>query len=292
MRRKIINTSTSGLYNLNIQHDIELIRAHIYINNVEFIDGKNITTDRLRYLMSTMNSSAVHTTPSSAEEVTIMFNNFYKQGYQELFVISLTSRHSDSYQIIKQVANKFQDLMDIYVYDCRSFDICEAMMALEAEYMTQQGFNMPQIASRLDKLKASHNMLYAVNDLSYLVKNEKISSVSVFIASLFNVKPILQINDEGKLIIAKKVRSIDKSLEYMVNQLAHHIQGKDFFVYILSSGEKELDNSLINKIRQHTPIRQITVFPLSTVSIANQGPTGVGLCTFLGDIPYAAKYYQ
>ncbi|WP_230657162.1 DegV family protein [Psychrobacter sp. I-STPA10] len=291
MRRKIIDTSTSGLDNHNIVHDIELIRAHIFINNVQFIDGKNITTKRLRYLMTTMNSSAVRTDPSTAEELAEMFHQLYQQGYQELFIISLTSKHSESIKIIQQVADDFKEHMDIYVYDSKDIDVCEAMMALEAEHMTKKGHSMPEIASRLDKLKSSHTMLFAVNDLSYLMKNKKVSSVSGILASIFNIKPILTITAEGKLIIAKKVRSIDKSLEYMVKSLAKRIQGRDCFVYILSTGETQLDNKLINKIKQQTTINYVTVLPLSTVSVANQGPTGVGLCSFIDEIPYAAKFY-
>ena len=292
MRRKIIDTSTSGLDNLNINNEIELIRAHIYINNVEFIDGKDINTKRLRHLMMSMNSSAVRTAPAPAEEVADMLTKFYQQGYQELFIISLTSKHSESFEIIQQVSDSFKDRMDIYVYDSKNFDVCEAMMALEAEHMTRQGHSMLEIAKRLDQLRLSHSMLFAVNDLSYLIKNKKVSSASGFLANLLDVKPILSVNTEGKLEINKKIRGIDKTLDYMVRKVAKHIKDTDSFVYILSTGETELDNRLVNKVKQYTPLDNVPILPLSTVSTANQGPTGTGLCMFSGEVPYAAKYYK
>lgn len=49
MSRIVISTSSSGLDNLDINHKIDLIRLRLYVNNVEFIDGKNITNDRLLY---------------------------------------------------------------------------------------------------------------------------------------------------------------------------------------------------------------------------------------------------
>ena len=292
MRRKIIDTSTSGIDNLNINNEIELIRAHIYINNVEFIDGKDINTKRLRHLMMSMNSSAVRTAPAPAEEVADMLTKFYQQGYQELFIISLTSKHSESFEIIQQVSDSFKDRMDIYVYDSKNFDVCEAMMALEAEHMTRQGHSMLEIAKRLDQLRLSHSMLFAVNDLSYLIKNKKVSSASGFLANLLDVKPILSVNTEGKLEINKKIRGIDKTLDYMVRKVAKHIKDTDSFVYILSTGETELDNRLVNKVKQYTPLDNVPILPLSTVSTANQGPTGTGLCMFSGEVPYAAKYYK
>ena len=117
MRRKIISTSTSSLYNLDIKHNIDLIRLRLYINNVEFIDGLNINNQRLRHLMTDLDSTAVHTSPAPDHEVIELFNSLCDQGYDEIFITTLSSSLSKSYETIKKVAMGFKERIDIYVYE-------------------------------------------------------------------------------------------------------------------------------------------------------------------------------
>ena len=51
MSRQVVCTSSSGLDYLGLNHDIELIRLRIFMNNVEFTDGKNINLKGLTDLM-------------------------------------------------------------------------------------------------------------------------------------------------------------------------------------------------------------------------------------------------
>ena len=292
MPRKIVSTSTSSLYNLDVNHDIDLIRLRLYINNVEFIDGININNQRLQHLMTNMDSSAVFTSPAPEEDVINLFTKLYQQGYDEVFVTTCSSALSESHKIIKRVADTFKDRMYIYVYDCKELNICEAMLALEAKHMTENGYSMPEIAQRLDKLRQNHKMLLTVNSLVHLIKNKKLSATAGFFANLLNIKPVIQVTDEGKIIAVKKIRSVDKALNYIIDEFKSDIQNTNYFAYVLSTGHSKLDEKFVSLIKQRTPINNISVLPVSTISLANQGPTGVGLCLFSEELPYAAKYYE
>lgn len=193
MSRIVLTTSSSGLDDMDIQHNVELIRLRIHVNNVKFIDGKNISSERLQYLMNEVSHSPVHTSPAPAHEVAMMLSNLQSRGIKEAFITTLSSKVSESYQIISEVAKSFADSMDVYVYDTKDLNACEALLALEADYFMQQGYAMSDIASRLDALRRSHHMLFAADDLSYLIKNKKISGAAGFFANLFSIKPVLPI---------------------------------------------------------------------------------------------------
>lgn len=292
MSRIVISTSSSGLDNLNINNKIDLIRLRLIVNNVEFIDGKNITNERLQNLMTGPLCSAVRTQPAPAHEVEKLFTSLYQQGYKEVFVTTLSSKLSESYNIIKEVADSFLDRMDIVIYDCKELNMCEGMLALEAEHMMNEGQSMSQIVQRLDQLRAHHKMLFVVDDLSFLIRNKKLSATSGFFASLLKIKPVLQVTDDGEVIAVNKVRKLERALDHIVEALADSIKRSDTFAYILTTGCSNLDQHFVALIKQRTGVKSIPVLPVSNISLANQGPTGVGLCVFSGEIPHAAKYYQ
>ena len=291
MSRIVLTTSSSGLDDMDIQHNVELIRLRIHVNNVEFIDGKNISSERLQYLMNEVSHSPVHTSPAPAHEVAMMLSNLQSRGIKEVFITTLSSKVSESYQIISEVAKSFADNMDIYVYDTKDLNACEALLALEADYFMQQGYAMSDIASRLDALRRSHHMLFAADDLSYLIKNKKISGAAGFFANLFSIKPVLQVSKEGEVVPISKIRKIDKAFEYMVNQFAEVLPRKDSFAYVLSAGRPDLDSRFIEMLKQRTGVDNIAVLPVSAISLANHGPSGLGLCIFEGDVPQAASMF-
>lgn len=289
MSRIVLTTSSSGLDDMDIQHNIELIRLRIHVNNVEFIDGKNISSERLQYLMNEVSHSPVHTSPAPAHEVAMMLSNLQNKGIKEVFITTLSSQVSESYNIIQEVAQSFKDSLDIYVYDTKDLNACEALLALEAEQLMNQGYSMPEIAKRLDTLRRSHHMLFVADDLSYLIKNKKISGAAGFFANLFSIKPVLQVSEEGKVIPISKIRKLEKAFNFVIEEFAETLQSSDSFAYILSAGRPDLDSRFIEMIKNRTGIDKIAVLPVSAISLANHGPSGLGLCVFKGDIPYAAR---
>ncbi|MDO5768088.1 MAG: DegV family protein [Psychrobacter sp.] len=292
MSRIVISTSSSGLDNISISNTIDIIRLRMFINNVEFVDGKNITSERLRMLMTELDCSAVHTTPAPATEITELFTNLYHHGYKEVFITTLSSKLSESYKIIKEVANRFTDRMDIYVYDCKELNICEATLALEAEHLMSEGKSLGQIAQRLDDLRRSHKMLFAIDDLSYLIKNKKLSTTAGFFANMFSIKPVLKMTDEGEIVAVNKIRKIDRALEHIVDEFAAALQHSDTFGYVFSMGRPELDKQFMALIQQRTGIKSLPILPVSNISLANHGPTGVGLGVFIGELPFAAAQFK
>lgn len=292
MSRIVICTSSSGLGNIDVKTNIQLIPMRLFVNNVEFIDNKNITQDRLIKIMSDAACSAVHTSPAPEEEVDALFTRLYEQGYKEVFVCTTSSKLSESYAITKKVAQRFQDRMHIYVYDCKELNICEAMLALEAEHLLEQGESMSDIAMRLDDLRASHKMLFAIDTLSTLIKNKKLSATAGFFANIFNIKPVLKMTEAGELIAINKIRKLERALDYIVEDFAESLQRADTFSYVLTMGRSDIDNYLLDLIKRRTGLQKIPVLPVSNISMGNTGPTGVGLCVFEGKIPHAAQLFQ
>ena len=285
MSRQVVCTSSSGLDYLGLNHDIELIRLRIFMNNVEFTDGKNINLKGLTDLMLRPSYTPTRTSPAPKTEVAELFDKLLYKGVKEVFVVCLSSGISESYATISEVASRYAGKMDIHIYDTKEINICEAVLALEAQRLMKQGATMPDITQRLDVLRASHSMMFALEDLTHLINNKKLSKAGGLIANLLNIKPVLQVTDAGIIEPVNRIRKFERALEHVIDVYADTLRRPDSFAYILSSGRTLMDVNFAQMIKDRVGITNLPVLPTSAISLANHGPTGVGLCVFEGEIP-------
>ena len=55
-----------------------------------------------------------------------------------------------------------------------------------------------------------------VDDLNHLVKGGRLSNGSAILGNLLSIKPILNFNDEGKIVVFEKVRTEKKAVKRLV----------------------------------------------------------------------------
>ena len=169
MSRIVLSTSSSGIEHLNISHNIQFIRLHVQVNNVDFIDGRNLTADRLSQIMLTTPSTRSKTSPASHEEVREQLNKLYEQGYRDVFIVCISSVFSDSYLIISQVAKEFADRMNIYVYDTKMANLGEGALAYEADVMLHEGKSFDEIVRRLHVIRHGSTIQFAVSKNLWII---------------------------------------------------------------------------------------------------------------------------
>lgn len=186
--------------------------------------------------MLTTPSTRSKTSPASHEEVREQLNKLYEQGYRDVFIVCISSVFSDSYLIISQVAKEFADRMNIYVYDTKMANLGEGALAYEADVMLHEGKSFDEIVRRLDVIRHGSTIQFAVNDLSHLIKNQKLSMAAVFFANLLDIKPILEINQIGEVTVVEKIRRIENSLDYIGINVKKMMQRANF-TYLISCGD-------------------------------------------------------
>lgn len=289
MSRIVLSTSSSGIEHLNISHNIQFIRLHVEVNNVEFIDGKNLTAERLSQIMLTTPSTRSKTSPATEVEVREQLNKLYEQGYRDVFIVCISSVFSDSYLIISQVAKEFADRMNIYVYDTKMANLGEGALAYEADVMLLEGKSFDEIVRRLDVIRHGSTIQFAVNDLSHLIKNQKLSMAAGFFANLLDIKPILEINQAGEVTVVEKIRRIENSLDYIGINVKKMMQRANF-TYLISCGDDLLDQYFIDLLDTKYNIRDLPITYSSTISLANHGVHTVGIGTFVNEIPKIAQF--
>ncbi|MDO5650854.1 MAG: DegV family protein [Moraxella sp.] len=289
MKRIVLVTSSSSIHHLDIATgEIGIIPLHIQFGDMEFLDDNiQITPESLCQMMAGNPKIKAGTRPPTADEVHEIFADLYRRNYDEVFVVSISSRISKCYEIFQYQQSLYAGIMNVYIYDTRMGNINEGALAYEAHCMIQGGAPFSDVIKRLDALREQSVLTFSVYSLDMLIRNKKLSAPAGFVANLFDIKPVLWVDEEGYITPRDKVRKFERALREMIKFVDEQSRGKNRYIYMLDSCGVmgDLTNRCADMVMSKLNLQQLPIMPASCVSLGNHGPEGIGLGAFYGDLP-------
>lgn len=105
----------------------------------------------------------------------------------------------------------------ILIVDSLCASAGEGLLVFETLKQYDEGKSLDECYEFALKLKPSIAHRFTVETLTYLQRGGRVSAASAFAGNLLNIKPVLHVDDEGKLIPIAKARGRRKSLEMLVD---------------------------------------------------------------------------
>lgn len=266
-------------------NNIEFLGLTVLIDNKEVLDdlGQTLTyEDFYGYLRK---DNMTSTSQVNTHQFTELFLKHAKNG-DSIIYIGLSTALSGTCQsadIAKtEVLEKYPEA-DISIIDTLSVSSGLGLLVHYAAQMRAAGKSKDEIVSWIEenKLKVAH--LFTVDDLEHLKRGGRLSSASAFVGSLLNIKPLLFVNDSGKLVPYDKARGRKKALHNLVDTLAKHIESPEDQIIFISHGDcLEEAKQLELKIREAIPIKDVIISMVGTTVGSHAGPGTLALF-FLAD---------
>ena len=127
--------------------------------------------------------------------------------------------------VAQELQERFPD-RDIRVLDTRGASLGEGLIVLEAAYMAQQGADMDAIAARVRELSGKMRQHFMVDDLKFLRKGGRLSGAAALAGTLLQIKPILQGDPEGKIVVLCKERGRKKAMDQLIRLYNDMVEDK------------------------------------------------------------------
>lgn len=115
---------------------------------------------------------------------------------------------------------------DIRVLDTRGASLGEGLIVLEAAEIAQKGADMDTIAARVQTLSGKMRQHFMVDDLKFLRKGGRLSGAAALAGTLLQIKPILQGDPEGKIVVLCKERGRKKATDKLVQLYQEMVEDK------------------------------------------------------------------
>ena len=222
----IITCSTSGIDYLEGYDDIFIGRTTITMNDKEYYDGKDLSPEEFYQYLETASVIPSTAQPSTGQLLDI-YEEMKAQGYTEAIYISISEYLSGTYQGVCLSRDYLEDFI-VHPFDSGSASFITGFMAIEARRLIQEGKSVEDVLAYLADLRDNDRIFFMVDDLKYLVKNGRLSNSSAFLANMLQIKPLLELGSNGKIVATEKIRTTKKAMDRIVQSfLADTNNGQD-----------------------------------------------------------------
>ena len=256
------------------------------------LDGKEYTKENflpVEEFYSKMRAGSMPTTSQvNPERVRALFEPYLKEG-KDILHIAFSSGLSGTFNSCRIAA---QELMEEYperkirVVDSPSASLGQGLLVYLAQRRREEGADFDSVAQWTEEHKKNIVHLFTVDDLNHLYRGGRVSRTTAILGGMLNIKPILHVDDEGKLIPIGKVRGRKKSLLELVTLMDSKIgsYAKSCDTIFISHGDcREEAEFLAAKVKEKYNITTELINDVGAVIGAHSGPGTMALF-FVGDV--------
>ncbi len=263
---------------------IEIIRLHMFFNGKEYLEGFDLNPEdfykQLEELKDPKSNLPKTSMPSVGE-----LNSFYQKaidnGYDEVFIIAISSGLGGTYSLIKLIGKDYEDRLKITVIDSRTTCFGEGLLAIKAKELVDKGVDTETIKKEIKWMMARQEFVGVDGKLDYLIYNGRLKGGKAFMGKLMNICPLVHFNRDGEIVPVASVRTPKKALARACETIKEIIgdrDEKDYLLWHVYTGESLLVE--LEKIEQEYGVKcNHERVIMSPVSGCHNGPwlAGYGL---------------
>jgi DegV family protein with EDD domain len=162
--------------------------------------------------------------PSPGQFVEAYQAAFEEDGTEAAICFCVSSEVSATYAAAV-TARETMPERDITVVDTQSLSMGQGFVALTAAEAAQDGATKSEIVARALDVRDRSYLFAALSTLKYLAMSGRVGGLVAGMANLFNIKPILTIQD-GKLDLLEKVRTQKKAWARTIDLTQQALDGR------------------------------------------------------------------
>lgn len=267
-----------------LEEDIRFIPMQ-YSLNEEMRESKGIESEELlkSFYDSQRSGELTKTTQITPYQYINFFSKLLNEGYSILY-LSLSSGLSSTYQSAMLAASELNDEHKdekVYVVDTLgATGGIGVLLELACKYR-KEGKSIEENCALLNNAKLKLHHFFMVQDLMYLKRGGRVSGATAVVGTVLGIRPILKIDENGKLVNFTKRRGNKLALEELAKLFNENYELNDSPIYIVDGDAKELGDFLASEIKKLIPEVVVKRNMLSPIIGAHTGPGLVAVC-FIG----------
>ena len=194
------------------------------------------------------------------------------------FSSGLSVTYNNGVMICKELQQEFPERKIMYV-DTLCGSGGEALMVYHAAKMKEKGASMEEIKVETEALRDYIHHQVTVEDLFFLKRGGRIDAKSAIVGTMLKIKPIINVDVNGKLNSVAKVRGRKSSISELVNRMKATIDTERFpYVSVFHGDCPEEADVLEAMVKEAYPQLEVLRGDVGPVIGAHTGPGVLVLC--------------
>ncbi len=218
------------------KYGVDIIRVHITFKGKEYLEGYDLDPAKYYAELETLENprdNLPRTSLPSIGELQAKFDNAIANGYDEVFVVVISSGLSGTFGVISKVAEEYEGRIKIHVIDSRTNSFNEGLMAIKIAKWIGEGMESETILKEVEWIKAHQEFFGIDGQLDYLIYNGRLKGGKALIAKMLSICPVLGFGKDGYLTPWENVRTAKKAINRCCEILKEKIGDRKPEDYVL-----------------------------------------------------------
>lgn len=273
----VLVCTNSAIDYLEHGYQVDVVRSTVLMGDKEYIDYEELTADEFYRQLKANPDIFPRTAMASTGKMMEHYEKLKAEGCDTIIFITISNKMSGIYENALLAAKEIEDV-DIRVFNSKSVGYVECQMVFAAHEGFKAGKTIDQIMEDLEWIRDHSKIYFAVEDLSYLVKNGRLSNAAHFFAKALKIKPLLEIDDEGAVVSKEKIRTFKKACDRVVEMYLEETEGLEHEAFIIHAENPKAVEYIREQIQKARPGIEIKDYLLTPAVGAHGGPgaTSVG----------------
>lgn len=267
------------------QNRIRVIPMKYTLGDTEYSsEGENSLSSR-EFYDRMRNGAMPKTVQITQEEAYAHFERFLKEGRDVLHIAfsSALSGSCDSALLAAKRAKEQFPERKVVVIDSLCASLGEGLYVYYAVQYQKSGMTLEETAGKLEKIKQQLCHYFTVDDLHHLHRGGRVSKTAAIVGSVLGIKPVLHVDEAGRLIPIGKVRGRKQSLNQLVARMKEKTAGVKNEIFFVSHGDCLEDAEYVaDLVKKECGVKKYIIGDIGPVIGTHSGPGTVALF-FLGE---------
>ncbi len=230
------------------KYDFKLIPVTVILNDKEYKDGIDITSEELfKYVEQ---SGKLPKTSALSVDSYQKFFSEVKKDCETVIHFSISSKASSTIENARKAA---ENVGNVYVVDTKALSTGEALLMLKARDMLAQGEEVRTVYDEICKTADKVQTSFVLDTLDNMHKGGRCSSAALFGSKLLKIHPFIYEKDGALSVKKKYMGTLSRSLSSYVCDLKNENPDYDacraFVTHSPCDGRENIE-LVINKVKE------------------------------------------
>ena len=207
------------------------------------------------------------------------------QAGEDVLVLPFSSGLSATYQSAVIAADELREEFPerkLIVIDTLCAAVGQGLLVHTAARLRSQGKTIDEVAAWVQEHKLHVCHWVTVEDLMHLKRGGRVSAATAVVGTMLNIKPIIRVDDNGKLESCGKCRGRKAALNYLLDRMAETYDPELCDTVFVGHGDCAADAEYLAKgVRERFGVKEVHINYIGAVIGAHTGP-GVATVFFFG----------
>ena len=255
------------------ERKVPVIPLKYTIDNETYTDMEGLSSKE--FFEKLRDGKMATTSQINPEEARAQLEPFLKEG-KDVLHLGFSSGLSGTYNSMRIAGEELKEEYPeakIIIIDTLCACLGEGLLLYKALQLKEAGKTIEETAKWVEenKLHICHNV--TVDDLFHLHRGGRISKASAVLGSVVQIKPIIHMDENGKLQVIGKERGRKKSLNKIVDMAAEQAKGWENDLILITHGDCVEDAEYVaERVRAKMGVDNILINNIGTVIGSHTGP--------------------